>query len=120
MRVTNQDFLLFGLGEDERPDQAESPTWESLNLLQDEVSHGQEEMEVAREGLEKILGLAEKDNMSLTGENLEKLAKAHNESMKVVSSRVTLVMEVKVAKLAKEDQDPVSACEASVRTRLNG
>ena len=82
-----QSRLLASLiGEDDISEQAAPSFWESLKLLQEEVSQGQEEMKVVQDGLEKLLGTEEKAIVTLMGKNLEKLAKALKKSMMAINS----------------------------------
>ena len=103
----NKSRLLASLilGEDDRSEEQakETSVWESLNLLQAKVSKGQEEMKEVQDGLEKLLGMEEKEVVTPMGKNLEKLAKAFKRSMMAINSRLVLV-EVKVSKLAIDDQ----------------
>ena len=61
-----------------------------MNLLQEEVSQGQEEIKEVQDGLKKLLGMEEKEVETLMGKNLEKLAKALNKSMTAINSQLVL------------------------------
>ena len=101
-------LLASRIGKDERPDQAETLAWESVNLLQHGVDQGKEEVKVAREEPEKILSSSKKEEFDLMGRNLEKLAKASKKSMLTINLRL-IPLEAKVDTLTKEDWD--AACE---------
>ena len=122
----NKSRLLASLiGEDDRSEQAETSVWESLNLLQEEVSQGQDKMKEIQDGLGNLLGLEEKEVIASMGKNLEKLAKAFKKSMTAINSRLVSV-EVKVSKLLKDDQaadyefNPMSGPDASSQSDVDG
>ena len=62
-----------------------------MNLLQEEVSQGQEEIKEVQDGLKKLLGMEEKEVVTSMGKNLEKLAQAFKKSMSAINSRLVLV-----------------------------
>jgi len=120
-------LLASRIGRDERPDQAETSVWETLNILQEEVYLGKEETKSTREGLERVLNLSIKEDVALMGRNLEKLAKAYKRSMGALNARL-ISLEVKVHKMGKEEQEvddqfdfnPVSTFDANVRADVDG
>ena len=108
-----------------RSEQAETSVWESLNLLQEEVSQGQEEMKQIQEGFENLPGMEEKEVVAAMGMNLEKLAKAFKKSMTAINSRLVSI-EVKTSKLMKDDQaadyefNPMSSVGGSTGFDVDG
>jgi hypothetical protein len=97
-------LLASRIGIDERPGESETSVWESLNILQDEVNQGKEEIKVAREGLEGILNSPDKENARMTGKNLEKLARAYKKSMGAINARL-IPLELKFNKMTSGGQD---------------
>ena len=84
-------LLACLVGREDISEQAETLVWEPLNLLQEEVSQGQEEMKVVQDGLEELLRTEEKEDVTLMGKNLEKLAKAFKKSIaKLLLTRMVL------------------------------
>ena len=61
-------------------------------------------MKVVQEGLEKLLGSEEKEDVTLMGKNIEKLAKAYKKLIMLINPRLTSVEVKKAAKLTKDKQ----------------
>jgi hypothetical protein len=96
-------LLASRIGKDERPDQSETSVWETLNILQEEVDQGKEGIKTTQEGLEKLLGSTEREDISSMGKNLGKLASAYRKSMLGINTRLCQI-ELKVSKLSSEGQ----------------
>jgi hypothetical protein len=115
-------LLASRIGIDERPDQAEASVWETLNILQEEVNYGLEEVKVIRE---EMMDPTVKVDMNQMGKNLEKLAKSYRKTTSAFNSRI-LPVEDKVTKLPQEDHDdqfdfnPVLSFDANARADVDG
>jgi hypothetical protein len=94
-------LLASHIGKDGRSDQSDASVWESLNILQDEVDQGKEEIKLAWEELEKISSSSEKEDVPMIGRNLGKLAGACKKSMVAINKRLIQV-ELKVTKMLSE------------------